>query len=86
MGEDKALKVGGEDDVARGLTDGDSLLQATSIDDDRADAVVAQVIGLSTDLRVLPSCVRLSQVASCGERADQLSLFVETVRVCSEAP
>ena len=45
------LKVGGEDDVTRGLTDGDALLQATSIDDDRADAVVAQVIGLSTDLQ-----------------------------------
>ena len=45
------LKVGGEDDVARGLTDGDALLQATGIDDDRADAVVAQVIGLSTDLQ-----------------------------------
>ena len=44
------LKVGGEDDVTRGLTDGDALLQATSIDDDLADAVVAQVIGLSTDL------------------------------------
>ena len=50
-GKDKVLKVGGEDDVTRGLTDGDALLQATSIDDDRADAVVAQVIGLSTDLQ-----------------------------------
>ena len=45
------LKIGGEDDVPRGLTDGDALLQTTGIDDDRADTVVAQIISLSTNLQ-----------------------------------
>ena len=83
--KDDLHSLGLKQNISSTLANGDTTLGTTSINNDSTCTLTAHLVSLGLHMEGITFLTRVIQEPSCGEKAIQVSRFVEIVTVCSLA-